>query len=522
MNYKKLVSAISAVTLLAGLAVVPNAMAEEVVYVDQVVDLGINFKPTDTTYSSYDLMDLAEKAGADINAIKNSSTVTVSYDMTVTNTATSGSPDALNDNIFMDLRATAPSDRFSDAADNSRFADFRIYAGWVQIDINDCSGGFNNNDHGLWNISGKFNEGTTVHRVATTIDFEKKQVSMSASGTASSSKVLESFPSEYDRDNLYFAIYPAVDDYTISNVTLTYKKAYSYDTDNMDKEEDTVKADFSFNSSADDYEYIDIYERALKAGADDSIYVSDTIEIEYDLAVNSLSADGFVDLVCQNPLSITKGTDSSRFVLSRLNKGWNQLDMVDCTTYYSGSSDGNGQCLKMSGAFSAGVINHITVLIDYKNKTITATGNGQATKTFTFTNFPQMAEKSKIYMAVEPGTVNDFTISNLTISYNKLIPKPVLTDPTAEVTDVVTSNMGDGDMASAVKASVKPNDYSVTGLTWTFTDDEKGTGTYETTKINISGQGAVDYVLYINGYLVQSGNSVSVAVSSKAPVSAIN
>ena len=107
-------------------------------------------------------------------------------------------------------------------------------------------------------------------------------------------------------------------------------------------------------------------------------------------------------------------------------------------------------------------------------------------------------------------------------AFEKIEEEPVLTDPTAEVTGVVTSNKGDGDVASAVKASVTPNDYSVTGLTWTFTDTEMGTGTYETTKINISGQGAVDYVLYINGYLVQSEDSVSVAVSSKAPVSAIN
>ena len=108
-------------------------------------------------------------------------------------------------------------------------------------------------------------------------------------------------------------------------------------------------------------------------------------------------------------------------------------------------------------------------------------------------------------------------------AFEKIVdePEPVLTDPTAEVTDVVTSNKGDGDVASAVKASVTANDYTVTGLKWTFKETER-TGTYETTKINISGQGAVDYVLYINGYLVQSEDSVSVAVSSKAPVSAIN
>lgn len=123
---------------------------------------------------------------------------------------------------------------------------------------------------------------------------------------------------------------------------------------------------------------------------------------------------------------------------------------------------------------------------------------------------------------LSPSIGKDRVQGILAVILEDVTPEPVLTDPTAEVTDVVTSNKGDGDVASAVKASVTPNDYSVTGLTWTFTDTEMGTGTYETTKINISGQGAVDYVLYINGYLVQSEDSVSVAVSSKAPVSAIN
>lgn len=118
---------------------------------------------------------------------------------------------------------------------------------------------------------------------------------------------------------------------------------------------------------------------------------------------------------------------------------------------------------------------------------------------------------------------NRFYTDFIAAAFEKIVdePEPVLTDPTAEVTGVVTSNKGDGDVASAVKASVTPNDYVVTGLTWTFKETER-TGTYETTKINISGQGAVDYVLYINGYLVPSEDSVSVAVSSKAPVSAIN
>lgn len=123
---------------------------------------------------------------------------------------------------------------------------------------------------------------------------------------------------------------------------------------------------------------------------------------------------------------------------------------------------------------------------------------------------------------LSPSIGKDRVQGILAVILEDVTPEPVLTDPTAEVTDVVTSNMGDGDMASAVKASVTPNDYSVTGLTWTFTDTEMGTGTYETTNINISGQGAVDYVLYINGYLVQSKDSVSVAVSSKAPVSNFN
>ena len=161
------------------------------------------------------------------------------------------------------------------------------------------------------------------------------------------------------------------------------------------------------------------------------------------------------------------------------------------------------------------------LLTSYTIKDTVSNSMGSGLTLFEYTTV-DFTETGIYKIELSKSTTDSYYTDFIAAAFEKIENEPVLTDPTAEVTAVVTSDKGDGDVASAVKASIIPNDYVVTGLTWAFTDDEKGTGTYETTNINISGSGAVDYVLYINGYLVPSEESVSVAASSKAPVSEFN
>lgn len=184
----------------------------------------------------------------------------------------------------------------------------------------------------------------------------------------------------------------------------------------------TVSLDINYASTTDHNKVYDIMELAKAKGVDVSFDNSDSYKISYTLNVNKVNTSGgsFIDLVSGTPSADVKnGELNSRYVLAKLGH-WNQLDMVDCTQGYSGSSDGDGQALNMSGKFAVGTPNEISVTIDYKNSVVSAEGHGAASKTKTFANFPISFQRGDVKMAIYAGT-EDFTITDVKVTYKKLV-----------------------------------------------------------------------------------------------------
>lgn len=410
---------------------VPLAVTAEML-VDDVIDTGITFSPESTNYVTYDLISLAREAGADIS-IMDSDIITVSYDLDLSAKPTKES--------YIDFVSSTPSSSFKNGALSSRYACFRIKNNWEQLDMADCADGMSGSDtteHQWLNIAGKFDYSTTSH-VETTINYKTGTISGSAAGTgdyqSNKEYTFASFPSEAAKGNLYMAVYPGdTGYYTISNVKVKYKKLIT-DNKPVVTEKDTVTIDAAFDSKTDGFKSFDIYSLAKAAGADSSIDKSDTIKIEYDLVVNKdMSTDGFIDLVCKTPSeTVNNGIFADRYVLTKVNQSWDQLDMVDCTAYYSGSSSTSGQWLNISGKFDYEnkTPNHVSVTADYKNRTVSASGAGsgsyQGQSTYTFGAFPLAAEKGGMFMAVYPNSGEDYVMSNVQVTYDKIVEQP---DPT--------------------------------------------------------------------------------------------
>ena len=194
--------------------------------VDEKVDTGILYKSGSTSYKAYNLIDLAKSKGADLS-IETSDIITVEYDLDV-KSAISGSD-------YIDLLSTKPASQCNTNAFPSRFNLFRMYGNWNQLDMADCTQGFDgtqNTEHQWLNIAGKFDYKTISH-VVTTINYKTKTISASVTGSGEWQSIKEytfaAFPQTYQKGNLYLAVYPsnASNDYTISNVKLTYKKVVS-------------------------------------------------------------------------------------------------------------------------------------------------------------------------------------------------------------------------------------------------------------------------------------------------------
>lgn len=397
--------------------------------VDDVIDTGITFTPSSTDYKTYDLIALAKDAGAD-SSITDSDIITVSYDLDVMAKPSKES--------YIDLVSTSPSSSFKNGALTSRYACFRLKNNWEQLDMADCADGMSGSDtteHQWLNIAGKFDYKTTSH-VETTINYKTGTISGAASGTNDYQSYKEytfaSFPEQAEKGSLYMAIYPGdTGYYTISNVKVRYKKLIT-DNKPVVTEKDTVAIDAGFDSKSDGFKSFDIYALAKSAGADSSIDKSDTVKVEYDLVVNKdMNTDGFIDLVCKTPSeTFTQGVFADRYVLTKVNQSWDQLDMVDCTAYYSGSSSTSGQWLNISGKFDYDkkTSNHVSVTVDYKNRTVSAGGSGsgsyQGQSSYTFGAFPLAAEKGSMFMAVYPNSGEDYVMSNVKVTYDKIVEQP--------------------------------------------------------------------------------------------------
>lgn len=192
--------------------------------------------------------------------------------------------------------------------------------------------------------------------------------------------------------------------------------------------DETVALDFSYESGLKTaMESYDIIALAKEAGASASIDTSDVITINYTLDVPSaLSTFGYIDLLYGEPSEIcnTSGVNS-RFILSKLNSNWNQIDMVDSAQSFSGSSTGPDQALNICGKFNYTALNKLKIALDYKEKTMSVSGSGASgLASFNLETFPKEYAKGKLNLAIYPTdttALNNFAIKDMTVTYKKIV-----------------------------------------------------------------------------------------------------
>ncbi len=196
--------------------------------------------------------------------------------------------------------------------------------------------------------------------------------------------------------------------------------------------DDTIDTKILFSEGDKNIRTFDLISLAKANGASSDIDNSDFITVEFDVDTSgTLKTESYIDLTSKEPpSSCNKNPDKSRFALWKLNKSWNQLDMVDCSTGFSGTSDTNGQWLNIVGKFpNTSVKSHVETTIDYKTKTISSKGSGsgdsQKHSDYTFGYFPENYTKGKLNFAIYPGGQDIFSISNLKVTYKNKVDEGV-------------------------------------------------------------------------------------------------
>lgn len=467
MNYKKLVSAISAVTLLAGLAVVPNAMAEG----------------TDLVYAGTGDYSVENVNGTIDIKYKYDESIEICACRTQTNKGTFD----FSDSVSSDLKSL-----FADSTDGTK-----IDSKYTSVKLDYIGSKNNGSDRGNCcpSIAVDLEAGSyNLYYVGGNNKIE------SVDAVGCDNEIVSIGAQQQISDSIY--VYP---------IKLYLSESYD--------------GDIKFVAPSGSY-LPDLYSIKITDGEPLAEKTQNDVICAEDI-IRPLSNRVPVDISGLSWNSDFTGT--AKNVFRDLAAYTKKLNFTQDTDYcYINVTEAGKYKMYIIGSGSnptkvniINVADKKTVTLDMKDAVSNSINNNNA---LLYESIAFGFDTTGIYkVELSKYDNKSYYTDFIAAAFEKIVdePEPVLTDPTAEVTDVVTSDMGDGDMASAVKASVTANDYTVTGLKWTFKETER-TGTYETTKINISGQGAVDYVLYINGYLVQSKDSVSVAVSSKAPVSAIN
>ncbi len=178
----------------------------------------------DKTYDSStgvaEVIDLINLAGSEAAT---SPVITVKYTLNTPQKPT-------NTYNYMAL-TTSSASNVSTGTDANRFALWRIYSGWDQLDMADCStsfAGVSDTENQWLNIAGKFDYAGTASVVSTTVDYNAKTVSATASGSGSyqgkTSFTFGAFPENVERGNLYLTVAPAgVDTFTVTDLEVTYK-----------------------------------------------------------------------------------------------------------------------------------------------------------------------------------------------------------------------------------------------------------------------------------------------------------
>lgn len=178
-------------------------------------------------------------------------------------------------------------------------------------------------------------------------------------------------------------------------------------------------------SAADGNKTYDLIALAKANGANDSVATSDIISVEFDLDLTMAPGSAsYIDISSGTP-SNANGATPQRFTAIKINNSWTQLDSVDNSQGWSGSSNGPGQCLNITGKFDYKTTHHVKATIDYKAGTVTIdgsdSGSGKTATPYTFEHFPENVEKGKLNMGVFVGSNSDkYTISNVTVTYKKV------------------------------------------------------------------------------------------------------
>lgn len=189
--------------------------------------------------------------------------------------------------------------------------------------------------------------------------------------------------------------------------------------------DETIDVNVSTTAAAGNQTY-DLIALAKANGANSSISKSDIISVEMDVNVAAaLSGTSYIDISSGTP-SNGNGAVAQRFTIFKLNNSWTQIDTVDNTQGFSGSSNSEHQYLNITGKFDYSTVNHIKATIDYKAGTVTIDGSGsgdyKGETPFTFGSFPETAQKGTLNMGVFIGKTSDnLTISNVKVTYKKIV-----------------------------------------------------------------------------------------------------
>ena len=234
--------------------------------------------------------------------------------------------------------------------------------------------------------------------------------------------------------------------------------------------DEKVTTGISFAPTNNTYQSYDLIALAKENGADDNIDSSDIITVEYDFVASAQpSGHSYINLTSKTPgSSCNTGADDGRFVLTRITNNWDQLDMVDNSAGFSGTSSIDGvQWLNIAGKFDYAnqITSHITITINYKTQTITAEGEGsgnrQSLSSFTFDHFPTGAQKGDLYLAFYPIGADTYSVSNVSVTYKRVVtgdePEPTA-KPIPDGTGVYKFN---GDNADVIGGNLCENTYKL-------------------------------------------------------------
>ncbi|MDO5398543.1 MAG: pectinesterase family protein [bacterium] len=166
----------------------------------------------------------------------------------------------------------------------------------------------------------------------------------------------------------------------------------------------------------------DLIALAKAAGAS-GIESSDIIRVTYDVAVNARpTANSYIDISSGTPSNANSAVPQ-RFTLAKINQSWVQIDTVDNSQGFSGSSNGGGQFLNVAGKFSYPTTQRITAVIDYKAQTVSIESSNVPNNAdrYTFESFPNAA-KGTLNMGVFPdNATDDWEVKNIKVTYKKVV-----------------------------------------------------------------------------------------------------